>query len=426
MPDARSQVPRTDRILTHPAVAALLEDTHRDVVRQWVRDAQELVRTGRLAPDDVVPWVLGQAAPPLPRVINATGVIVHTNLGRAPLGTAAREALTQAARTTPVELDLGTGRRGPRAPEVVRSLLARVPAAEAAHVTGNGAAAVLLAVTAVAAGREVIVSRGELVEIGDGFRLPALLETTGARLREVGTTNRTTTADYASAITPETAAILKVHPSNFTVSGFTSSADIRDLSALGVPVIADIGSGLLAPHALLPDEPDATTTLTHGAAVVTCSGDKLLGGPQAGLLLGRADLVQRARRHPLARALRPGKLTLAALAATLRAASTPVEQMLTADPTDLRERAESIVGSLPAGASVRPTTSVVGGGGAPGVTMASTAVALPEHVAQLLRDGEPPVLARVTEGRCVVDLRTVAPSEDATLLTALRSAMAKA
>ncbi|MFB9840661.1 L-seryl-tRNA(Sec) selenium transferase, partial [Actinoallomurus acaciae] len=213
------------------------------------------------------------------------------------------------------------------------------PAAEAVHAVNNNAAALVLAATVLAQGREIVISRGEMVEIGDGFRLPELLASTGARLREVGTTNRTTAADYADAVGPDTGFVLKVHPSNFRIEGFTAEAPVRSLTGLGVPVVADIGSGLLAPEPLLPAEPDATTTLTEGADLVTASGDKLLGGPQAGLLLGRSDLVERLRRHPLARALRVDKLTLAALEASLRGPEPPAVQALHADPVAVRERA---------------------------------------------------------------------------------------
>ena len=269
-------------------------------------------------------------------VINATGVVLHTNLGRAPLSAAAVEALVDAAGATDVEFDLATGARARRGRGALAALAAAVPAAEAVHVVNNGAAALVLATTALAAGREVVISRGELVEIGDGFRLTDLIESTGARLREVGTTNRTNLADYADAVGPQTGCILKVHPSNFRVEGFTSSVDVGALAGLGVPVVADLGSGLLAREPLLPDEPDADTALRAGADLVTGSGDKLLGGPQAGLLLGRTAVVERLRRHPLARALRVDKLTLAALEATLRGPRTPTWTALHADPDVLR------------------------------------------------------------------------------------------
>jgi len=286
----------------------------------------------------------------------------------------------------------------------------------------NGAAALLLAVTVLAAGREVIVSRGELVEIGDGFRLPDLLVATGARLREVGTTNRTTAADYAEATGPRTAFILKVHPSNFRIEGFTAAVGVPALAELGVPVVFDIGSGLLAPHPLLPDEPSAATALRDGAALVTASGDKLLGGPQAGLLLGRADLVRRLTRHPLARALRVDKLTLAALEATLTGPVPPVAAALAADPASLFDRAERAVARLAeTGLDVRvvPAWAAVGGGGAPGVALPSAAISLPEPLAASLRRGEPAVVGRLEGGRLLLDLRSVPPEQDEPLVRAI-------
>ncbi len=261
-------------------------------------------------------------------MLNATGVLVHTNLGRAPLSRAARDALAAAAGTCDVEFDLATGARaGQRGHGAIGALRAAVPNAQAAGVVNNNAAALVLAATVLAAGREIVISRGELIEIGDRFRLPDLLTSTGARLTEVGTTNRTTVADYEQAITADTAMILKVHPSNYKVEGFTKSAAVGELAALGVPLVHDIGSGLLAPHPLLPDEPDAATSLREGANLVTASGDKLLGGPQAGLLLGDEPLVRRLLRHPLARALRVDKLTLAALEATIAGPPPPVARV---------------------------------------------------------------------------------------------------
>jgi L-seryl-tRNA(Ser) seleniumtransferase len=302
------------------------------------------------------------------------------------------------------------------------ALGAAVPAAEAVHVVNNGAAALVLATTALAAGREVLVSRGELVEIGDGFRLPDLIASTGARLREVGTTNRTNLADYADAVGPEAGCILKVHPSNFRVEGFTSAVDVRALAGLGVPVVADLGSGLLTREPLLPDEPDADTALRAGADLVTGSGDKLLGGPQAGLLLGRKAVVERLRRHPLARALRVDKLTLAALEATLRGPRTPTWAALHADPDALRRRCAALAAALEATvtAEVIPSDGAVGGGGAPGLTLPGWAVALPTAYAAALRTGEPAVVARVERGRCLVDLRCVEPADDLRLADAVR------
>ncbi|MEU0565397.1 L-seryl-tRNA(Sec) selenium transferase, partial [Nonomuraea sp. NPDC005983] len=309
------------------------------------------------------------------------------------------------------------------------ALAAAVPAAGAVHVVNNNAAALALAATALAAGREIVISRGELVEIGDGFRLPELLTSTGARLREVGTTNRTTVDDYAGAIGPDTGFVLKVHPSNYRIEGFTRTPGVGELAGLcareGVPLVADAGSGLLRPEPLLPDEPDAATWLASGADLVTASGDKLLGGPQCGLLLGRADLVERLRRHPLARALRVDKLTLAALEATLGTASTPTSAALHADPGGLRRRAEALAVRL-ADAGVRAeavaSAATVGGGGAPGITLPSAAVAVDAALAAPLRLAEPPVLARVERGRCLLDLRAVAVEDDEDLFNAVVTA----
>jgi L-seryl-tRNA(Ser) seleniumtransferase len=332
------------------------------------------------------------------------------------------DAITAAAGTTDVELDLATGRRARRGRGALTALAQAVPAAEAVHVVNNGAAALVLAATALARGREILISRGELVEIGDGFRVPELLESTGARLREVGTTNRTTLADYAAAVGAETAFVLKVHTSNFLVTGFTAAAGVAELATLAVPVVVDIGSGLLAPEPLLPDEPDAATVLGQGADLVTTSGDKLLGGPQAGLLFGRAALVEVLRRHPLARALRVDKLTLAALEATLTGPPTPTAHALHAGSAELQARAAVLADRLRAAgveASTRDTGSVVGGGGAPGVVLPSAAVVLPAEYAERLRTGSPAVLGRVEQGALLLDLRSLPPGADDDLYAAV-------
>jgi L-seryl-tRNA(Ser) seleniumtransferase len=323
-----------------------------------------------------------------------------------------------------VELDLTTGRRGRRGRSAMAALAAAVPDAGGVHVVNNGAAALALVTCALATGRTVVVSRGELVEIGDGFRIPELLESVGARLREVGTTNRVRLADYAAAIDDDTAFVLKVHPSNFLVSGFTSAVPVSELATLPVPVVADIGSGLLAPHPRLPDEPSASAALRAGADLVTASGDKLLGGPQCGLMLGRADLVEELRRHPFARALRVDKLTLAALEATLTGPPPPVTAALAASPAALMGRARAIAERL-AGfveASAVASEAAVGGGGAPGLTLDSAAVALPEHLAEPLRLGATPVVGRVERGRLLLDLGAVAPAEDDLLVDAVLTA----
>ncbi|MFD5473147.1 L-seryl-tRNA(Sec) selenium transferase [Streptomyces sp. NPDC127105] len=427
--DARRRIPRTDAVLRDARLADAAARLGPGPVKAAVRKAQERARQGAIDPEQVADTavaLLPRSAGGLRPVINATGVLLHTNLGRASLSSAARQAVQDAAGPTDVELDLRTGVRARRGRSALEALRGRVPSAAAAHVVNNGAAALVLAATALAAGREIVVSRGEMVEIGDGFRLPDLLVSTGARLREVGTTNRTTVRDYADAIGPDTAFVLKVHPSNFRITGFTRAAGIRDLSALGVPVVADIGSGLLAPHPLLPEEPDAETQLRSGAALVTASGDKLLGGPQCGLLLGDAELLRVLTRHPLARALRVDKLTLAALEATLTGPRTPTAEFLTADETALMRRAERLAAELGAAGveDVRAVagTATVGGGGAPGVTLPSAALSLPESYAAVLRTGEMPVVGRLEAGRCLLDLRAVPPADDERLTRAVRSA----
>jgi L-seryl-tRNA(Ser) seleniumtransferase len=410
--------------MADPILADAVHKVGCNAVKTAVASAQQRARTGEIGAEDVVAVAIG-ALPPracaMRPVINATGVLVHTNLGRAPLSTAAVEAIAAAAGYVDVELELATGRRGSRGRTAMAALLAAVPAATAVHVVNNNAAALALVATAFAAGgREIVISRGELVEIGDGFRLPELLVSTGARLREVGTTNRTTAADYAAAITAETGFILKVHRSNFRVDGFVGEATVAELAELNPPVVVDIGSGLLRPEPLLPAEPDAATTLRAGADVVTASGDKLLGGPQAGLLLGRAEPIAALRRHPLARALRVDKLTLAALEATLTGPPPPLAQSLRADLLVLRNRAITIAGQL--GAEVVDSEATVGGGGAPGVMLPSVAVAVPADLAAGLRAQDPAVLGRVKNGRLLLDLRTVRPDQDRQLADAVRRA----
>jgi L-seryl-tRNA(Ser) seleniumtransferase len=440
--DTRRLVPRTDALLADPRLADAERTLGRALVKAAVARAQDQVRQGTIAPDDALDAALAELparAATLTPVINATGVLLHTNLGRAPLSAAATDALLAAAGCTDVEFDLATGARGRRGRGTLAALAAAVPAAGRVHVVNNNAAALVLAATVLAAGREIVISRGEMVEIGDGFRLPDLLASTGARLREVGTTNRTSVADYLAAIGPGTGFVLKVHPSNFRIEGFTAEATVKDLfTALAaepdktVPVVADIGSGLLAPHPALPDEPDAQTMLRDGASLVTASGDKLLGGPQAGLLLGQDGLVTRLARHPLARALRVDKLTLAALEATLAGPPVPVVQALAADDIFIFERAEAAVAVL-AGAGIDAqavrTQAAVGGGGAPGVPLPSAAVSVPGELTGPLRAGPavrrgqvPAVIGRVEAGRLLLDLRAVAPADDPALTRAVIAA----
>lgn len=427
MSDPRRRVPGTDTLLADPRLVAAQRVLGRDLVKSVITAAQRRARAGEIAPDQVAEHAvaaLPATASSLRPVINATGVVVHTNLGRAPLSQAAQDAVVAAGGTTDVEFDLATGRRARRGRGALAALAGAVPTAGGVHVVNNNAAALLLTAMTLAPGKEIVLSRGELVEIGDGFRIPELLESTGSRLREVGTTNRTSLRDYTDALGPQTGFVLKVHPSNFHVSGFTSAVDVAALAPklrkLGVPLVVDIGSGLLARHPVLPDEPDATSMLAEGADLVTASGDKLLGGPQAGLLFGRAELIERIRRHPAARALRVDKLTLAALEATLLGPPPPVARALAADVDRLRARAESLAAGLP-GAVAVDCVAAVGGGGAPGVELPSAAVSLPEHYSAALRLGSPPVVGRVEGGRCLLDLRTVAPEDDELLAAAVRA-----
>ncbi len=427
--DPRRRIPRTDQLLALPAAQRQRNRLGDKVIRAVVREIQEQARRGDLAPDrvpDAVEAALAtRATTALRPVLNATGVVVHTNLGRAPLGAGAVEALIAASGYVDLELDLATGARSKRGVAIRDALLNACPAAGEALVVNNGAAALVLATTALAAGAEVVVSRGELIEIGAGFRLPDLIASTGARLREVGTTNRTHLQDYEQAVGAETGCVLKVHQSNFRMEGFTAAASLADLHTLTaakhIPLIADLGGGLLAPDPLLPDEPDAASALAEGADVVTASGDKLLGGPQAGIILGRADLVTKLARHPLARAVRADKLTLAALEATVRAVESPVTAALHADVAGLRARAEKLAAAL--GVTVVAHDGRVGGGGAPGVPLPGWAVRLPESTAAPLRAGEPAVLPRVHDGACLLDLRCIPEADDERLLAAVRTAL---
>jgi L-seryl-tRNA(Ser) seleniumtransferase len=363
-------------------------------------------------------------------VVNATGVLLHTNLGRAPV------EVHQPPTYANLELDLVTGRRGSRSGHA-GSLLARACGAEDALVVNNGAAAVLLALAALAGGRAVAVSRGELVEIGGGFRIPEVLAQSGAHLVEVGTTNRTRIEDYADAVAGHgdgLAAVLKVHPSNYRIEGFTDSVPIEGLRGLGPPVVADLGSGLLdarcpwlagGPPPWLRGEPGVRQALDDGAGLVTFSGDKLLGGPQAGIIAGRRDLVARCARHPLARALRPGGLVLTALQGVALAYlrrdgdAVPLWRMATAPISTLEVRAAAL--PLPRGAQVVPSVAMMGGGTLPGVELPSVGIVVPgDHTARL-RAGSPPTVARVSDDGTVLDLRTVLPDQDGALAAALRA-----
>ena len=352
--------------------------------------------------------------PALRRVLNATGVLVHTNLGRAPLAEGALARVREAAGYTNLEYDLSSGSRGSRQDHLA-PLLRRLTGAEAALVVNNNAAAVLLALAALAEGREVVVSRGELIEIGDGFRIPDVLARSGARLVEVGTTNRTRAADYERAIGPDTALLLRVHQSNFRVVGFAEQPGVAELAAVArrheLPLLDDLGSGALVE---VEGEPTPSAALAAGADLVCFSGDKLLGGPQAGIVAGRADLVEQLRRHPLHRALRSDKLTLAALEGTLslyldRPDEIPVLRMLREPAADVRARAERLAKAT--GGAVEETVARVGGGALPLAELPSFACAVEEELAAALRTHEPPVIAVVRDGRTLLDCRTLSDAE---------------
>ena len=423
--DPRRQVPRTDTVLADTRLASAAERLGRDTVKRAVVNALDVVRRGGAPPEaaaDLALAALPSSTTTMRPVINATGVVLHTNLGRAPLSAGVVEALQVAAGYVDIEYDVATGHRARRGRGALAALADAVPEAEAVHVVNNGAAALVLAATALAAGRDIVVSRGELIEIGDGFRLPDLLVSTGARLVEVGTTNRTGLADYEAAVGANTGFVLKVHPSNFVVSGFTSAVAPDALASLDAPLVVDIGSGLLRADPSLPQEPDAASALHAGADLVIASGDKLLGGPQAGLLLGRHDLVETLRRHPLARALRVDKLTLAALEATLRGPATPTFEAIHADAAQLRERCVAIADELSSAgvaADVVASDGVVGGGGAPGLALAGWAVALPPSFAESLREGDPCIVGRVDDDRCLLDLRCVPADRDTDIVKAV-------
>jgi L-seryl-tRNA(Ser) seleniumtransferase len=422
---ALAALPRIDDLVrsAHAAVRRFGTAATTDALRGAVDEAREAIRQGSAAPTNLVERaeaVLAERFPgPPTRVINATGVVIHTNLGRAPLSAAAMAAVAEAGGYCDVEYDLATGERGARGTRLA-GLLTQVTGAEAGIAVNNAAAALVLALAALASGRQVPVARGELVEIGGSFRLPEIMAASGARLLEVGTTNRTRAQDYGAG--DDVALLLKVHPSNYRISGFTAAPSVEELSAVardrGVPLLYDVGSGLLGDARWLPDEPSVAGALRAGADLVICSGDKLLGGPQAGLLVGRHELVAACRQHPLARALRLDKLRIAALTATLegylRGEAPPVGQMLRADVDTLRARAERIARSC--GGAVVDGESVVGGGAAPGVGLPGPVLCIasdrPAAGAAALRQGVPPIIVRVDEGALWVDPRTVDPSDD--------------
>ena len=373
-------------------------------------------------------------SPRLRRALNATGVVVHTNLGRAPLPEAALERVREVGRGySNLEYDLSAGTRGSRQDHVA-GILRRLTGAEAALVVNNNAAAVLLALAALAEGRDVLVSRGELIEIGDGFRIPDVLARSGARLVEVGTTNRTRAADYEQAIGPETAVILRVHQSNFRLVGFTELPSLAELAKVAqrheLPLVDDLGSGALSPSntVLLSEEPSVRESLEAGADLVCFSGDKLLGGPQAGIVVGNAELVERLRRHPLQRAVRADKLTLAALEGTLtlylepeRALrEVPVLRMALEDADAVRGRAVRLAELT--GGEVEETVGRIGGGALPLAELPSFACAVEEELAAPLRSGEPPVVGVVRDGRLLLDCRTLSDAEAEEVAAAVTTA----
>ena len=425
-----------------PSVDELLRDVRlmsqpRELVLAAARTALEQARAEIKAganPGEIVDAVLAEIGrtrqPSLRRVLNATGVLIHTNLGRAPLAEAALARVAEVgAGYSNLEYDLERGERGSRQ-DHLGELLRRLTGAEAALVVNNNAAAVLLALAALAEGRDVIVSRGELIEIGDGFRIPDVLVRSGARLVEVGTTNRTRAADYERALGPETAVLLRVHQSNFRVVGFSERPELAELAALArthdVPLVDDLGSGALG---RIGDEPTPAESLRAGADLVCFSGDKLLGGPQAGVVVGRADLVERLRRHPLQRALRADKLTLAALEGTLALAldsstrdEVPVLRMLHEPAEAVRTRAERLAERV--GGEVEETVARVGGGALPLAELPSFACAVEESLAEPLRLGDPPVVALVRDCRTLLDCRTLTDAEIDEVAAAVGSARA--
>ena len=444
-------LPSVDSVLALPNVAAAAAAYSREWVVELAREeldaARQRIRQGGEADgaEEIAALVCSRAeeagrAEPR-RVINATGVVIHTNLGRAPLSRAAMQAAEEAAAGySNLEFDLESGRRGSRQARL-ESLIRQVTGAEAALAVNNNASAVLLGLLALAAGREVIVSRAEAVEIGGGFRVPDVLRQSGATLVDVGTTNRTYLRDYEDATTENTAAYLKVHASNFRVEGFTSEVDVKELAALGdrlgVAVLHDVGSGSLLPTGRygMAHEPMPQESIRAGMGLIFFSGDKLLGGPQAGIVAGRRELVGLLARHPLARAVRIDKLSLASLTATLvhylrgeAEREIPVWQMISATAESLKERAHSWKRQLSGPYGVAESRSAVGGGSLPGETLPTWALALDasslpggaEGVMRLLREGRPPVVARVEDERVMFDPRTVAPDEDKELLAALR------
>ncbi len=435
----RRRLPQVQKLLELPAAEALVQAFGREAataaLRAELADLRARIGAGALfetpLPEVIVAAGKARAAalraPGLRRTINATGIVLHTNLGRAPLAAEAIAAMAEVAGGySNLEFDLASGKRGSRTASL-EPLLCELTGAEAALAVNNGAAALLLALSALAGGGEVVVSRGELVEIGGGFRIPDVIRQGGARLVEVGSTNKTRASDYSKALGAETRALLKVHQSNFRTIGFTAEASLKELAALarehGLPLVADLGSGLLRPLAG-GSEPTVAQALAAGADLVTCSGDKLLGGPQAGLILGTKAALDPLRSHPLLRAVRLDKVSLAALEATLMLhrdcpEKVPVNRMLGQGEAELQARAEALQALLGCGEIVE-TAAFAGGGSLPEQQMPSRAVALDppmgaEAAAALLRGGAVPVIGRIAEGRLLIDMLTVADSELPTL-----------
>jgi L-seryl-tRNA(Ser) seleniumtransferase len=447
--DPRRLLPNMDVLLGHPELveraAAFGRASVVGAAREALAAGRRAVVGGGVAPgvEELVARVAGELdglwARRTRAVVNATGVVLHTNLGRAPLSAAARAAVAEAAGYATVEYDLAAGARGRRGAGA-EGLLRQATGAEAALAVNNAAGALLLALGGLARGREVLVSRGELIEIGGEFRLPQIMEAAGVVLREVGTTNRTHLRDYAAGFGPGTGLVLAVHPSNYRVEGFATRPALAELASLAhehdLPLVHDVGSGLLAGQ--FGDEPSVATSLRAGADLVLFSGDKLLGGPQAGLVVGRAELVGRLSRHPLARAVRADKLTLAALEATLadhlagRRDQLPVWRALLLTAADLEPRAAAVAAAAGPAATLRPGTSVAGGGSLPGEGLESVLVEVdpaPDGEAAVLarlRAGDPPVVARAERGRVVLDLRTVPPEQDTLVAEALAAALGPA
>jgi L-seryl-tRNA(Ser) seleniumtransferase len=427
------ELPRVDALLALPDLGPFPRAVAREAARRALAEAREALSAGRpvdrdALDADVAHHAAAIARPSLRPVINATGVVLHTNLGRAPWPEAAVEAAAAVARGwCNLELQLEDGERGGRG-AAVEALLCALTGAEAALVVNNGAAAVLLAVSALGGGGEVVVSRGELVEIGGSFRIPDIVALSGARLVEVGTTNRTTTADYAGAVGGSTKALLVVHPSNYRQVGFVGRPVFAELAAVaaasGLALIRDVGSGTLTEEG---DEPGLTTSVADGATVVTCSGDKLLGGPQAGLIVGTTPAIRALRRHPLYRALRVDKVTLAGLEATLWAwrwgGPVPVRDLRGADPAALAVRAARVADALGPAARVVAVDGTTGGGSLPGDVLpgwgVDVTVRAADAAAAALRRGEPPVVCRVVGGALRVDLRTVAEADEPALIRRL-------